>query len=94
MDMPAHSFDSVSDAKDLRAEALAQPIAAAPHDNCFATHTLSKIISAHERRPLIVEAAHRRAARRGLTANANWQDWWAAECEVNAMLASDFDRDV
>jgi hypothetical protein len=48
----------------------------------------SKTLSAHERRTLISEAAHRRAARRGFTASLTWQDWWAAECEVNAVINS------
>ena len=60
-------------------------------DERDASRTPPQTLSVQERRALISEAAHRRAARRGFTASITWQDWWAAECEVNAVTNSHSD---
>jgi hypothetical protein len=44
---------------------------------------------ANARHTLVAEAAYQRAQQRGFAAGEDWQDWFAAEREVDALLDPD-----
>jgi len=70
------------------ADALA-PSALRTHANQIESHTLTASNSAEVRHALIAEAAHRNAQTRGFAAGEEWQDWFAAEREVDGLLDPD-----
>ena len=60
-----------------------------PKGNRIDSHTLAQTSSANARHTLIAEAAYHRAQTRGFAAGEDWQDWFAAEREVDAFLDPD-----
>jgi len=61
----------------------------AADDNRIESHTLRRADSARARHTLIAEVAYRRAEARGFTPGDDWQDWFVAEREVDALLDPD-----
>jgi hypothetical protein len=57
--------------------------------NRIEKHSLSRTASARARHQLIAEAAYRRAEQRGFGPGEDWEDWFAAEREVDALLDPD-----
>jgi hypothetical protein len=78
-------------ATDTHLATTSEADAAPPTDgNRIESHTLAAANSADARHALIAEAAYHRAKKRGFGAGEDWQDWFAAEREVDALL----DRDL
>jgi hypothetical protein len=67
----------------------ATPSAPSTDANRIENHTLTASNSANARHTLIAEAAYRMAQQRGFSAGEDWQDWFAAEREVDALLDPD-----
>jgi hypothetical protein len=70
-------------------EDAAAPTAPRADDNRIESHTLARNDSADARHLLIAEAAYRRAQERGFAAGEDWQDWFAAEREIDGLLDPD-----
>jgi Protein of unknown function (DUF2934) len=60
----------------------------AANDNRIEKHSFVKSDSAR-RHTLIAEAAYRRAEQRGFEPGDDWQDWFAAEREVDTLIEPD-----
>jgi hypothetical protein len=67
----------------------ADPGTAHTDDNRIESHTLARKNSADARHSLIAEAAYRKAQERGFVAGEEWQDWFAAEREIDGLLDPD-----
>jgi hypothetical protein len=67
----------------------ADPAASHTDDNRIESHTLARKNSAEARHALIAEAAYRKAQERGFVAGEEWQDWFAAEREIDGLLDPD-----
>jgi hypothetical protein len=60
--------------------------ARAPDHNRIESHTLLRSDAAGARHVLIAEAAYRKSQQRDFAPGDDWQDWFAAEREVDALL--------
>ena len=58
-------------------------------DNRIESHNLARAGSISARHALIAAAAYARAQQRGFSPGDDWQDWFAAECDVDALLDPD-----
>jgi hypothetical protein len=76
------------DAADASADCAAQR-RSAQEGNRIESHSLSRSGSASARKQLIAEEAYRRAERRGFAPGDDWQDWFDAERQVDALLDPD-----
>jgi hypothetical protein len=63
--------------------------APAPGANRVESRTLMQTGSASARHTRIAEAAYHRAQQRGFAGGEDWQDWFEAEREVDALLDSE-----
>lgn len=81
-DTPAET-SSAADSPQPQSTARAAPT------NRIESHTVLQHDSADARRTLIAEAAYHRAQQRGFAAGEDWQDWFEAEREVDALLDPD-----
>ena len=57
--------------------------------NRIESHSLKRSESASTRFQLIADEAYRRAEQRGFAAGNDWQDWFDAEREIDALLDPD-----
>jgi hypothetical protein len=69
--------------------ATATPASSSTDDNHIESLTLARKNSANARHTLIAEAAYDRAQKRGFAAGEDWQDWFAAEREIDGLLDPD-----
>ncbi len=60
-------------------------------ENVITGHSL-RALSADERRAMIEAAAYRRAEERGFAPGYEWDDWFAAEREIDARYGADPQR--
>jgi hypothetical protein len=73
-------------AEALDGAAAQQP---ATDGNRIESHTSARSSSARARHALIAVAAYARAQQRGFSPGDDWQDWFLAEREVDALLDPD-----
>jgi len=76
------------DSSDVPGEATGEQLSM-NEANRIESHSLSRSESASARYQLIAERAYRKAEQRGFAADADWQDWFDAEREVDALLDPD-----
>jgi hypothetical protein len=86
----ATSIRAATNSNDLHDEVDAATPPTSPTDgNNIESHSLALSTSANARHALIAEAAYHRSQKRGFAAGEDWQDWFAAEREVDGLLDPD-----
>jgi hypothetical protein len=85
---PRQGTVSDLDPADASTDRTAEP-RSAQEGNRIERHSLNRSGSASARKQLIAEEAYRRAERRGFAPGDDWQDWFDAEREVDALLDPD-----
>ena len=75
---------------ESRGEADVEPTPASRrNDNRIEAHALAAAKSAQSRHDLIAQAAFYRAQQRCFIGGEDWQDWFAAEREIDGLLDPD-----